>query len=116
MLNATVIPLFQFAIFYNMNLEIDPGAAMAISGPVFSNQGIWAGTPNVTFSSTVSAAGWVYNDATDPTNANPWCIGKSDTGTPSGNFAIQPLTGRDSLTLPIGNSTNNNPRRRGSHH
>jgi hypothetical protein len=108
-INATVIPLFQFAIFYNMNLEIDPGAAMIINGPVFSNQGIWAGTPNVTFNSTVSAVGWVYDDLTDPTNADPWCIGKGDPGTPSGNFSIQPLFGRDSLTLPIGNSTNNNP-------
>ena len=108
-INATVIPLFQFAIFYNMNLEIDPGATMLISGPVFCNQGIWTGTPNVAFNSSVSAAGWVYDQATDPTNANPWAIGKSDTGTPSGNFSIQPLFGRDSLTLPIGNSTNNTP-------
>jgi hypothetical protein len=105
--NATIIPLFQFAIFYNMNLEIDPGAAMTLTGPVFSNQGIWAGTPNVNFYSTVAAAGWIYNDATDPTNANPWCVGKSDSGTPNGNFAIKPAPNEDSLTLPIG--TNNNP-------
>ncbi len=109
LINATVIPLFQFAIFYNMNLEIDPGAAMVITGPVFCNQGIWAGTPNVTFGSSVAAVGWVYDDATDPTNDDPWASGKSDTGTPSGNFSIQPLFGRDSLSLPVGNSTNNNP-------
>jgi hypothetical protein len=109
LINATVIPLFQFAIFYNMNLEIDPGAAMVITGPVFCNQGIWAGTPNVTFGSSVSAVGWVYDQATDPTNDDPWASGKTDTGTPSGNFSIQPLFGRDSLSLPIGNSTNNNP-------
>ena len=105
--NATIIPLFQFAIFYNMNLEIDPGAPMVVRGPVFSNQGLWAGTPNVTFSSSVAAAGWIYNDATDPTNADPWCVGKSDSGTPTGNFLIAPIPNEDSLTLPIG--TNNNP-------
>ena len=106
---AVIIPLFQFAIFYNMNLEIDPGATMAINGPVFSNQSIWDGTPNVTFNSTVSAAGLVYDDSTDPTNDDPWASGKTDSGTPSGNYAIQPLSGRDSLTLPIGNSSNNTP-------
>ena len=105
--NATIIPLFQFAVFYNMNLEIDPGAAMILRGPVFSNQGLWAGTPNVQFMSTVAAAGWIYNDATDPTNTDPWAIGKSDSGTPNGNFAIKPIPNEDSLTLPIG--TNNNP-------
>ena len=105
--NATIIPLFQFAVFYNMNLEIDPGAAMTLTGPVFSNQGLWAGTANVNFMSTVAAAGWVYNDATDPTNDDPWASGKTDSGTPNGNFAISPIPNEDSLTLPIG--TNNNP-------
>jgi hypothetical protein len=103
-LNATIIPLFQFAIFYNMNLEIDPGAQMAVNGPVFSNQGIWAGTPNVNFISTVSSKDQVNVSGTDP-----WCGNKTDSGTPLGNFAIQPLSGRDSLNLPIGNSTNNSP-------
>ncbi len=105
--NATIIPLFQFAVFYNMNLEIDPGAAMVLKGPVFSNQGLWAGTANVTFNSTVAAAGWIYDDATDPTNDDPWCSGKTDSGTPNGNFAFTPIAKEDSLTLPIG--TNNNP-------
>jgi hypothetical protein len=110
--NAVIIPLFQFAIFYNLNLEIDPGATMAINGPVFSNQGIWNGTPNVTFNSTVAAVAkdpGVYDAATYTTNDDPWASDKSDSGTPSGNYAIQPLSGRDSLTLPIGNSSNNTP-------
>ena len=103
--NATIIPLFQFFIFYNVNLEIDPGAAMVGKGPVFSNQGIWSGTANVTYNSTVAAAGKVYY-----TNAaDPWVSGKTDTGTPIGNFAIKPMSSNDSLTLPIGNSTNNSP-------
>jgi hypothetical protein len=102
-LNAVIIPLFQFAIFYNMNLEIDPGAGMAINGPVYSDQDIWAGTPNVTFNSTVAAVGQVNISGTDPWVVHP------DSGTPLGNFAIAPLSGRDSLTLPIGNSTNNSP-------
>ena len=105
--NATVIPLFQFAIFYNVNMEIDPGATMVVNGPVFGNQGIWAGTPNVTFNSTVAAGDLIYDDLTDTTNKNPWCV-HDDVGTPNGNFAIAPLANQDSLTLPIG-TTNNDP-------
>ncbi|MBX3735428.1 MAG: hypothetical protein KF715_01960 [Candidatus Didemnitutus sp.] len=36
-LSVTEIPLFQFAIFYNKDLEVSPGANMTISGPVHSN-------------------------------------------------------------------------------
>jgi len=104
------IPLFQFAIFYNMDLEIDPGAAMTIKGSVWSNGGIWSGTPNVSYSSTVSAVGKIYyapNNGTDP-----FCSGKVDSGgaaggTPIGNFTYAPVSGNDRITMPIG--TNNDP-------
>jgi len=36
-LQASMVPLFQFAIFYNKDLEFSPGADMVISGPVHSN-------------------------------------------------------------------------------
>ncbi len=109
--NATIIPLFQFAIFYNMNLEIDPSAAMPINGAVFCNAGIWAGTANATFNSTVAAVGQVYDQSTSNPIPDPWCSGKSDSGTPSGNFTLpgMPKSGSSSLTLPIGNSTNTSP-------
>ena len=35
------IPVFQFAVFYNLDLDIEPGAPMTINGKVFSNQNIW---------------------------------------------------------------------------
>ena len=100
------IPLFQFAIFYNMDLEIDPGAAMTIIGPVYSNGGIWSGTPNVTYNSTVAAVGTNYYK---PTGNDPFCANKSDGsgGTPIGNFASTPTSHNDRITMPIG--TNNNP-------
>lgn len=31
------VPLFQFAVFYNMNLEVWPGANLTIAGPVHAN-------------------------------------------------------------------------------
>jgi hypothetical protein len=104
------IPLFQFAIFYNLNLEIDPGAAMPINGAVFSNAGIWSGNGNVTYNSTVAAVGTVYYNAND-TAGDPFAPGasKTDTGTPAGNFKAvgTPISGADALTMPVG--TNNNP-------
>src|ERR1035437_2071900 len=56
-LQLALVPLYQFAIFYNVNLEIAPGAPMTITGPVFCNQSIWEGANNATFSSTVTAVG-----------------------------------------------------------
>jgi len=104
------IPVFQFAIFYNINLEIDPGSVMTINGPVFSNAGIWAGTANLTFNSRVSAVGQVNISSTDP-----FCTGKTD-GTAPPNFTLlspaQPTSGNDALTLPIGvgnTGTNTSP-------
>jgi len=36
-LEVAMMPLFQFAIFYNMDLEFGPGPNMTISGPVHTN-------------------------------------------------------------------------------
>ncbi|HEX3857571.1 MAG TPA: hypothetical protein VHY30_09780 [Verrucomicrobiae bacterium] len=98
------IPLFQFAIFYNINLEIDPGANMPINGAVFSNAGIWSGGAHPTYNSTVSAHATVNTSGTDP-----FVTGKTDAngGTPSGNFKFTPINNAHELTMPIG--TNNNP-------
>jgi hypothetical protein len=102
------IPAFQFAIFYNINLEIDPGGTMPIKGSVFCNGSIWSGTPNVTYSSTVEAAGQVNTSGTDP-----FMSGKSDSGTPAGNFQYpgppaQPESNVNPLVLPIGASSGTN--------
>ena len=96
------VPIFQFAIFYNLNLEICPGGGMTIYGPVFSNGGIWASggySGAVTFDSSVDAVGVVSTDSNDP-----FCSGK--TGTPSPTFTVAALTNQPSLTLPIAGTNN----------
>jgi hypothetical protein len=98
------IPAFQFAIFYNIDLEIDPGEEMPITGAVFSNGSIWSGSPLVTYSSTVEAAGQVNTNGTDP-----FMSGKTDSGTPLANFLFpgppqQPESGVNPLVIPIGAS------------
>jgi hypothetical protein len=99
------VPLFQFAIFYNLDLEINPGAAMTVNGHVHSNQNIFAtgassGSP-LTFNNIVEAA-LAYSSTPNPNDPQ--------NGSRSGNvnFSIttnNPLSNVDSLILPIG--TNN---------
>jgi hypothetical protein len=98
------IPLFQFAIFYNMDLEIEPGSAMTILGAVWSNGGIWTGSTVLTLSNTVSAVGIATNTANDP-----FCTGPQYTGTGKSTYVLggQPTSGNDRITMPIG--TNNDP-------
>ena len=98
------IPAFQFAIFYNINMEVDPGAQLPIIGAVFSNAGIWSGTANVLYSNTVEAVGQVTTNGTDP-----FCSGKSDNGTPHSSFKYsgtppQPESNVNPLVIPIGAS------------
>lgn len=101
-LQLAFIPLFQFAIFYNVNLEIDPGAAMTITGPVFCNQSIWEGSSVCTFSSTVAAVGTNNTTVTDYFAKN-----YTGSGNPTFSLAGQPVDHANALVMPIG--TNNNP-------
>jgi len=96
------IPLFQFAIFYNMNLEIAAAQTLNIVGPVYSNGGIWSGSTTVTFKNTVSAVGIATNTAN-----NPFCANYTGSGKSTYSIAGQPTSGNDHITMPIG--TNNNP-------
>jgi len=96
------IPLFQFAIFYNMDLEIAAAQTLNIVGPVYSNGGIWSGSTTITFKNTVSAVGIATNTANDP-----FCTGYTGSGKSTYSLAGQPTSGNDRITMPIG--TNNNP-------
>jgi hypothetical protein len=109
-----LIPLFQFAIFYNMELEINPGAGMLINGHVHSNGNIWATgsgttlTTQLIFANSVDGAGTVSNV---PSSLDPQNTGRSanmGNGNVAYNDPNSPLANYDTLTLPVGNSTNNN--------
>jgi len=96
------IPLFQFAIFYNINLEIAAAQTLNIQGAVYSNAGIWSGSSSITFASSVSAVGLATNSTSDP-----FCSGYTGSGLSTYTMAAQPSSGNDTLTMPVG--TNNNP-------
>ncbi len=89
---SPLIPIFQFAIFYNINMEINPGASMNIKGPVFCNASIWAkGTAPLNFLSPVSAVGFISTANTDPFSLN--YIGSSNPTFSAGtNMGVGALT------------------------
>src|SRR5258705_5498676 len=94
------IPIFQYAVFYNVIMEYTPQPPMALTGPVHCNTNIYmnpAGT--LAFNGPVTSAG---NIITGPNPAGPFPnLGGSTTYSPP------PVSGVSVLSLPIG--TNSSP-------
>lgn len=67
--NNYLVPLFQFGIFSNEDLEIAPGVQMNFNGRVHSNQNIFA-LANVKFLSRLTMAGELVRDASTSGSAN----------------------------------------------
>jgi hypothetical protein len=101
--NVASIPVFQFAIFYSVDLEINPGANMNITGRVHSNADIFtepSGSVNLNFASAVTAVGQIraVKKPGDPSSRG---------SSYNVYYATNHPSGYNSLTLPIG--TNNSP-------
>jgi hypothetical protein len=57
-----IIPIFQFAVFYEGDLEILPGPDMILDGRVHSNSDIYIGSnATLTVDSNITAAGDIFN-------------------------------------------------------
>ncbi len=89
-----VIPVFQYAIFYNLNMEICPGSAMTVTGPVFSNGGIWAGSNLLTFNSPVAAVGTISTSTSDP-------FSTGYTGSGNSTFSSSVTSNATTVALPL---------------
>ena len=99
-LDVATIPLFQFAIFYNLDLEINPGPVMTVTGPVHGNQSIYLQPQaTLTFQSQITAVGSIVTGKKpgDPLTRTAGAIVFND----------EHDGGVSSLNLPIG--TNNSP-------
>lgn len=86
------VPLFQFAVFYNMDMEVWPGGNMTLSGPIHTNGELNARaangfTPTIRFTDRVSTAKGYYADAN---KQGVWInnLGSSDSG-PGGDGPVQ---------------------------
>lgn len=94
------IPIFQFAIFYNLDLEINNGQPMVIGGRVHGNRELYICPPStLNFKQWVTAAGNVYFQR-KPGDQNPSNLGKVD-------FEKGWDQKTPPLTMPVG--TNNSP-------
>jgi hypothetical protein len=86
------VPLFQFAVFYNMDMEIWPGADMILAGPVHCNGELSARsstgfTANVQFLERVSSSKGFYAESI---RQGTWInnVGGTDAG-PGGNGPLR---------------------------
>ena len=81
---TALVPLFQFAVFYENDLEIAPGPAMTLAGRVHTNGNLWlqAGD-SLQMDSYVTSAGSIYH-------------GRKGAGSvASGDVTIKDLSGAD---------------------
>jgi hypothetical protein len=99
--NLGTIPIFQFAVFYQNTMEIDPGVNMSINGFAHGNNNIYM-DPNsgitLVFSNDVSSAGSIVlgENPLDP-SARP--------ATSNPTFDGYHLSGVDPLILPVGTNS-----------
>ncbi len=90
----TTIPIFQFAVFYNGDMEYIGTAPMNINGPVHGNGNIYTGSSSaLNFNGDVSVSGVI---------ANTGGYGYSGTAT---TYNGNSTTNAASMTLPIGTNT-----------
>jgi len=65
-LNSRLVPMFQFAAFYNKDLEILPGPDMTLAGPVHTNGNLYLGAAStLSILGQVTAAGDIYRGRKD---------------------------------------------------
>jgi hypothetical protein len=100
-IDFTRIPIFQYAVFYNVLLEITPVPTMTITGPVHCNMNIYMSPgATLTFNSDVTSSGTIN------LTGNPSCS-SATTGSGTVVFNGAHDSGGSTLSLPIG--TNNSP-------
>ncbi len=81
---TALVPLFQFAVFYENDLEIAPGPAMTLAGRVHTNGNLWLQTgTSLQMDSYVTSAGSIYH-------------GRKGAGSvASGDVTVKDLSGAD---------------------
>ena len=81
---SRLVPLFQFAAFYNKDLEIAPGPAMTLSGPVHTNGDLFLNA-NATLGITgqITTAGNLYRGRKNCINNCSGTVSASGTALPA---------------------------------
>ncbi len=101
------IPVFQFGVFYNLDLDFSPGQPLTMNGKVHCNGTIWMCPQANAYFSDVVEASVVVTNHDNPNDQQNLSFNSSYVHY---NKSGQPVSGVDSLNLPIGGlSTNNSP-------
>jgi hypothetical protein len=90
-----LIPIFQFAIFYNLDMEVNPGKDMNIGGRTHGNANIYLQpSAKLTFNGDVTGSGEIIPDEKpgDPNNRSGGSV----------NFKAEHDSGVMTLQVPIG--------------
>ncbi len=105
LVNVSSIPLFQFAIFYNDDLEILPGPSLDINGPIHTNGDMYVGAGSTLKINTdyVRAVGRMYRrrkDTDEPTSGGVefkvWGINRFEKMVEKKLFKPESVSGFDS--------------------
>lgn len=80
--NAQTIPLFQFGVFYESDLEILPGAPMTFVGWVHTNGNLYLSTSSVNFQSQLTTPDSVFWNRKDSNNRLAGVTINNAAGTP----------------------------------
>lgn len=81
---SRLVPLFQFAAFYNKDLEILPGPDMTLAGPVHTNGDLYLGAnSSLTVQGQVTTAGSLYHGRKNADNCMPGGVSVYDPGAPA---------------------------------
>src|SRR2546430_299165 len=116
-IQPSTIPLFQFAIFYNVDLEIDPGPNMTVTGRVHSNANSYEMPDAIlTYQSDITASGNILvqhapgDPQTDPGGGTIVYTAEHDSKTPTLTLPIaggnDPTTAYEILKpTPVGGET-----------
>ncbi len=80
--SSRLVPLFQFAAFYNKDLEIHPGPPMTLAGPVHSNGDLYLGSGGgLDILGQVTTAGRLYQGRKTDTTCYAGGVRVPDPGT-----------------------------------
>lgn len=109
-MELALTPLFQFGMFYNMDLELYPSAAFTVSGPVHTNNSLMAhpdhgSTNTIHFEDRVSAAEFIVTDQALKA-ATRYGDGSIPTATPSNGQVIFENTSDVQTSMKVGSVWN----------
>jgi len=109
-LHAAWTPLFQYAVFYNGDLEISPGPNMLLGGRVHSNADMYLGSGATLTMNTnyVRAVGGIFrrgkhtNNSVGTVNIRKWIANPFDPSEPSEYFRMNSRSQMGSVVTPSG--------------